>query len=177
MLRRSIVFDLDAPISIKHLSGRLNAEVHPPEVLLRCERLADHKWTMSELARLRKAGSVRMHQTVVQTDDLSGDRELRQALIRLGASVYLEGVSWPAPDLPIAGLDEMTRDCVPVHAVMAPDLSILDEAQRRPDLYLSPVFVYGSTRRRCGRQGTPERMILSGSSTRCTRSRTNSAMS
>lgn len=144
MLRRSIVFDLDAPISIEHLSGRLNAEVHPPEVLLRCERLADHKWTMSELARLRKAGTVRMHQTVVQTGDLSGDRELRQALIRLGASVYLEGVSWPAPDLPIAGLDEMTRDCVPVHAVMAPDLSILDEAQRRRVLsWAGSVFISG----------------------------------
>jgi ubiquinone/menaquinone biosynthesis C-methylase UbiE len=144
MLRRSICFDLDAPISIGHLSGRLNAEVHPPEVLLRCERLADHKWTLSELARLRKAGAIRMHQTVVQTGDLSGDRELRQSLIRLGASVYLEGVSWPAPDLPIAGLDELTRDCVPVHAVMAPDLSILDEAQRRRVLsWAGSVFISG----------------------------------
>ena len=144
MLRRSICFDLDAPISIEHLSGRLNAEVHPPEVLLSCERLADHKWTLSELARLRKAGAIRMHQTVVQTGDLSGDHELRQSLIRLGASVYLEGVSWPAPDLPIAGLDELTRDCVPVHAVMAPDLSILDEAQRRRVLsWAGSVFISG----------------------------------
>jgi len=106
--------------------------------------LADHKWTLSELARLRQAGTVRMHQTVVQTGNLSGDRELRQSLIRLGASVHLEGVCWPTPNCPIAGLDEMTRDCVPVHAVMAPDLSILDETQQRRVLsWAGSVFISG----------------------------------
>ncbi|KRR13641.1 class I SAM-dependent methyltransferase [Bradyrhizobium valentinum] len=129
-LRRSIVIDLDAPISIEHLSTRLNDEGRPPEVLLRCARLADHKWILGELARLRQAGTVRMHQTVVQTGNLSGDFELRQSLIRLGASVRLEGISWPAPDQPIDGLEEMTRDCVAVHVLMTPDLSILDEAER-----------------------------------------------
>jgi ubiquinone/menaquinone biosynthesis C-methylase UbiE len=143
-LRRAIVLDLDVPISIEHLRTRLSAEGPAPEVLLRCARLADHKRILAELARLRQAGTVRMHHTVVQTSDLSGDRELCRSLIRLGASVNLEGVPWPAPDNPIPGLDEMTRNCVAVHALMTPDLSILDDAVRSRALaWAGSVFISG----------------------------------
>jgi len=131
MLRSSIAFDLDAPVSIEHVSSRLNAETHPPELLLRCRRLADHKSILGELAGFRKAGTVRMHQTVLQTADLSADGELRRSLVRLDASVQLEGISWLAPGRSIVGLDEMIRDCVPVHAIMAPDRSILDDTRQR----------------------------------------------
>jgi len=129
-LRRSIVIDLDAATSIENLCADLNAEENAPEVLLRCARLAEHKTTLAELARLRQAGAVRMHRTVLQTSELTGDSELCQSLIRLGASVNLEGVPWPAPDHPIAWLAEMTRNRVAVHALMTPDLSILDEVVR-----------------------------------------------
>ena len=143
-LRHSIVVDLDVPISIEHLRTRLSAKGSAPEVLLLCARLADHKRILAELARLRQAGMVRMHHTVVQTSDLSGDRELGRSLIRLGASVNIDGVPWPAPDHPISGLDEMTRNCVAVHALMTPDLSILDDTVRRRALaWAGSVFISG----------------------------------
>jgi ubiquinone/menaquinone biosynthesis C-methylase UbiE len=113
-------------------------------VLLLCARLGDHKEILAELARLRQAGTVRMHHTVVRTSELSGDRELCRSLIRLGASVNLEGVPWPAPDHPIPGLDEMTRNCVAVHALMTPDLSILDDrVRRRAQSWARSVFISG----------------------------------
>jgi SAM-dependent methyltransferase len=143
-LRRPIVIDLDAPISIGRLCDRLSAEAHAPEVLLRCARLADHRRILAGLARLRQAGTVRMHHTAVQTCDLSGDREICRSLIRLGASVHLEGVPWPVPDHPIPGLDEMTRNCVAVHALMTPNLSILDDAVRSRALgWAGSVFISG----------------------------------
>ncbi len=143
-LRRSLVIDLDAPISIDDLRVRLSAEVSAPEVRLRCARLAEHKRILAELARLRQAGAVRMHHTVVQTNDLSADRELCRSLIRLGASVHLEAVPWPAPDRPIPGLDEMTRNCVAVHVLMTPGLSILDDAVRHRALtWAGSVFISG----------------------------------
>jgi ubiquinone/menaquinone biosynthesis C-methylase UbiE len=144
MLRRSLYFDLAVPTSIEYLRTRLNAEGYAPEVLLRCTRLADHTKILAELARLRKAGTVQMHHTVVQTSDVSGDRELFRSLIRLGASVNLEGVPWPAPDDPIPGLDEMTRNCIAVNALMTPDLSILDDTARSRALaWAGSVFVSG----------------------------------
>jgi ubiquinone/menaquinone biosynthesis C-methylase UbiE len=143
-LRRSIVIDLDVPTSIEGLCARVGAGENPPEVLLRCARLAEHKTTLAELARLRQLGAVRMHHTVVQTAGLSCDREICRSLIRLGASVNLEGVRWPAPDGPITGLAEMTRNCVAVHALMTPDLSILDETVRARVLaWAGSVFISG----------------------------------
>jgi SAM-dependent methyltransferase len=143
-LRRSIVIDLDVPISIENLCVHLNTGEAAPEVLLRCARLAEHKTTLAELARLRQAGTVRMHHTVLQTTDLTCDSEIYQSLIRLGASVTLEGVPWPAPDHPISGLAEMTRNCVAVHALMTPDLSILDETVRdRVLAWAGSVFISG----------------------------------
>jgi ubiquinone/menaquinone biosynthesis C-methylase UbiE len=143
-LRRSIVIDLDAPTSIEQLCAHLNTEENAPEVLLRCARLAEHKMTLAKLASLRQVGTVRMHRTVVQTTDFTCDSEICQSLIRLGASVNLEGVPWPAPDHPISGLAEMTRNCVAVHAVMTPDLSILDETVRdRVIEWAGSVFISG----------------------------------
>jgi SAM-dependent methyltransferase len=143
-LRRSIVIDLDVPMSIEHLCAHLNTGENAPEVLLRCARLAEHKMTLAELARLRQVGTVRMHHTVLQTTDLTCDSEICQSLLRLGASVNLEGVPWPAPDHPISGLAEMTRNCVAVHALMTPDLSILDETVRARVLaWAGSVFISG----------------------------------
>lgn len=143
-LRRSLVFDLDVPRSIEQLRACLDAEGPAPELLLLCARLADHGQDFAELARLRQAGTVRMHHTVVRTCELSGDRELCRSLIRLGASVVLEGLPWPAPDHPVAGLAEMTGECVAVHASMTPDLSILDGAVRgRALAWAGSVFLSG----------------------------------
>jgi SAM-dependent methyltransferase len=143
-LRRSIAIDLDGPISIERLCARLSAETSAPEVLLRCARLADHKATLAELARLRQTGMVRMHHTAVQTSELSGDREICRSLIGLGASVALEGVPWPAPDHPIPGLGEMTRECVAVHALMTPDRSILNHGVRSRALaWAGSAFISG----------------------------------
>jgi len=143
-LRRSLTLDLDAPIAIDQIQARLAAEGSPPELLLRCARLVDHQKILAELAHLRQAGAVRMHLTVVHTGDLSADREICRTLIRLGASVTVEGVRWPVPDQPIPGLDEMTRNCVAVHAMMTPDLSILEDAVRgRALAWAGSVFISG----------------------------------
>ncbi|MCA1411675.1 class I SAM-dependent methyltransferase [Bradyrhizobium sp. NBAIM20] len=143
-LRRSIVIDLDGEISLEQISTRLKDETHPPELLLRCAQLADYKLTLGELARLREKGIIRMHQTVVQTHCLSSNSELRRSLIRLGAAVYLDGISWAAPNHPIAGLEEMVRDCVAIHLLMTPGLSIVDEAERRRVLtWATSAFISG----------------------------------
>jgi ubiquinone/menaquinone biosynthesis C-methylase UbiE len=142
--RRLVVIDLDVPTSIEDLSARLNAEENPAEVQLRCARLADHKLTLAALAQLRQVGTVRMYRTTLQTADLSCDKEICQSLIRLGAAVVLEGVRWPAPDHPIPGLTELTRHCVAVHALMTPDLSILDKVVRdRVATWAGSVFISG----------------------------------
>jgi ubiquinone/menaquinone biosynthesis C-methylase UbiE len=143
-LRRSIVLDLDGPMSIGYLGAILSAEAFPPQVLLRCARLADHKNILAELAQLRKSGKVRMHHTVVQTRELSSDYELCRSLVSMGVSVYVEGVPWPVPDHPISGLDEMIRNCVAVHALMSAELSILDDTVRRKTLaWAKSVFISG----------------------------------
>jgi ubiquinone/menaquinone biosynthesis C-methylase UbiE len=143
-LRRSIVLDLDAPTTIEQLCARLNAEVSAPELLLRCARLAEHKTTLKTLADLRQAGTVRMYRTAVQTTELTSDSDICQSLIRLGGAVYLEGAPWNASNYRISGLQEMTRSCVPVHALMTPDLSILDETVRaRVIEWAGSVFVSG----------------------------------
>jgi ubiquinone/menaquinone biosynthesis C-methylase UbiE len=130
-LRRCIYLDLDtATTSIEQICAHLKAEENPPELQLRCAQLAEHRITLAHLADLRQIGAVRMHHTVVQTTDLTCDSEICQSLIRLGASVSLEAVPWPAPDHPISGLSEMTRRCVAVHACMRPDLSILNARVR-----------------------------------------------
>lgn len=143
-LRRPIVIDLDAPITIEQLCARLNAEVSAPELLLRCARLAEHKATLKTLASLRQVGTVRMYRTVLQTTELTSDSDICQSLIQLGAAVYLEGVPWNASNERLSGLDEMTRSCVAVHALMTADLSILDESVRERLLkWAGSVFISG----------------------------------
>lgn len=143
-VRRVVVIDLDVPISIDDLCARLNAEESPAELQLRCARLADHKLTLAALAQLRLVGTVAMYRTTLQTADVTCDEEICQSLIRLGAAVVLEGVRWPAPDHLIPGLAELTQHCVAVHALMMPDLSILDEAVRdRVGAWAGSVFISG----------------------------------
>jgi SAM-dependent methyltransferase len=143
-VRRSIVVDLDARMSIEDLCACFEGEAVPPEVLLRCTRLADHAMTLAALARLYQSGALPLHQTVVQTADATGDRALCRSLLRLGASVHVEGVTWPAPDRPIPWLAELTQHCVAVHALMAPDLSLLDEEVRgRAVAWARSVFLSG----------------------------------
>jgi len=129
-LRHRIVIDLDELITIDQLRSQLRCSHTAPELLLRCMRLRDHKMLLEQLASLRQTREVNIHHTVVQTTDLTCDAEMRGSLVRLGAEVHFEGVSWPAPAHPIPGLAEMTRDCVPVHALMTPDLTILDREVR-----------------------------------------------
>jgi ubiquinone/menaquinone biosynthesis C-methylase UbiE len=143
-LRRHIVIDLDGSVSIERLSAELNAGEAPPEVLLRCARLAEHETTLEQLAHQRQIGALRTHHTALQTSDLRCNPEIRQSLIRLGASVQLESVPWPAPDYAIPGLAELTRHCVAVHSLMTPDLSILDETVRdRAITWAGSVFISG----------------------------------
>lgn len=143
-LRRSLVIDLDAPITIEQLCDRLNAEASAPELLLRCARLAEHKTTLAGLASLRQAGKVRMYRSVLQTTELTSDSDICQSLIQLGAAVHLEGVPWNAPNHRISGLYEMTRSCLPVHALMTPDLSILDESVREQVIeWAGSIFISG----------------------------------
>jgi SAM-dependent methyltransferase len=130
LLRQFVVIDLDVPTSIEHLCARLNTGGHAPEVLFRCVRLEEHKLTLAELARLRQDGKVRMHNTVLETAFLTDNREICDSLLHLGASVKQIGVAWPTPSQHLRGLEEMTRNCVAVHVVMHPDLSILDAAVR-----------------------------------------------
>jgi ubiquinone/menaquinone biosynthesis C-methylase UbiE len=130
-LRRLIVIDLDvATMPTEHLCAEVNTGATASDVLFHCAQLREHKATLAELARLRQDGKVRLHRTVVQTTDLTCDADVCESLIRLGASVLIEGVPWPAPDYCISGLAEMTRHRVAVHAYVTPDLSILDESVR-----------------------------------------------
>jgi SAM-dependent methyltransferase len=143
-VRRSLVIDLDVSKSIDHLYAQLSTEEIPPEVLVLCARLTEHKVVLAELAHLRQVGAVRMHSVVLQTAELTCDTEICKLLVRLGASVILEGVPWPAPDHPIPGLPEMTRNCIAVHVLMTPDISILDETVRRRVLaWAGSVFISG----------------------------------
>jgi SAM-dependent methyltransferase len=132
--RRVITVDLDAPLALESLRVSLAAAEVAPELSLRCAKLADHRAALAELADGRQAGATRLYRTVVRTGDLAADGEILQSLIGLGASVLLEGVSWPAPDHTIPGLDEMTRACIAVRVMMTCDLSILDETTRARSL-------------------------------------------
>ncbi|MGB7196635.1 MAG: methyltransferase domain-containing protein [Collimonas pratensis] len=129
-LRRSVVIDLDVPASLEQLCSQLKAGESAPEVLLCCSRLAPHGAVLAELAALRQAGRLRMHHTVLQTTDLECDQASRHALSYLGAAVHLAGVPWPVPQQALPGLAAMTRDRIAVHALMTPDLAILDETVR-----------------------------------------------
>ncbi len=125
----TVDFDLDA-VSVDDIRARIDAEATAPELQLRCVRLADHAATLAELASLRQAGHLSLHHTTVQAVDLAGGTEIARSLRRLGAGVIVEGVTWPALERPIAGLDALTRAGLPVHALMTADQSLLDAAVR-----------------------------------------------
>ena len=142
-LRRTVALDLDAA-SADDIRARIEAEATAPELQLRCAQLADHAATLAGLGRLRQAGQLRLHHAMVQTADLTRSADVVQSLRRLGAAVIVDGVPWPAPEHCIAGLDALTRAGVPVHALMAPDRSLIDAAVRARALaWAGSVFLSG----------------------------------
>jgi SAM-dependent methyltransferase len=142
-LRRTVALDLDAA-SADDVRARVEAEAAAPELRLRCARLADHAAALAELARLRQAGRLRLHHATVWTADLTGGADVAPSLRRLGAAVIVDGVPWPAPEHPIAGLDTLAHAGVPVHALMAPGRSFLDAAARARALaWAGSVFLSG----------------------------------
>ncbi|RQS13918.1 methyltransferase domain-containing protein [Burkholderia sp. Bp9002] len=112
------------------IRARVEAESTAPQLHLRCTRIGDHASTFAELARLRQAGRLCVHHTVVQAADPGCDADVVRSLRRLGAGVIVDDVPWPAPAQPIAGVDALTRAGVPVHARMAPGRTFLDAATR-----------------------------------------------
>lgn len=142
-LCRTVALDLDAA-SADDIRARIEAEATAPELQLRCARLAEHADTLAELARLRQAGRLRLHHARVEAADLTCGADVVRSLRRLGAAVIVDGVPWPAPEHSIAGLDALARAGVPVHALMAPDRSLLDAAARARALaWAGSVFLSG----------------------------------
>ncbi len=129
-LRRQVVINLDTPALHEQLIAQWNAGPSAPDVLLCCERLVDHQATFGRLAHLRQDGALRAHHVTVQTSDLRCDDAMRTALLRLGAALQYVGLDWRELPDRVAGLPEMSATCLAVHAVMAPDLSILDDGAR-----------------------------------------------
>lgn len=129
--RRAVTIDLDAVASFEALHALWNADGAAPEVRLRCARLSKHGAVLRELAHRRAAGTLRAHHVVLRTSDPRCDGDARESLVRLGAAVEIDGVTWPAPRGSIPGLAELARALVATHAVMVPDASILDEGVRR----------------------------------------------
>lgn len=129
-LRPTLTMDLDSSVSVEQIRIELKSASIAPVLVLRCSQLSEQKSLFAELARLRQAGMIRIHHIVIQTTHLTCDSATRQSLLRLGAVVVLEGLTWPVSDQRHPGLAEMTRDCVAVHVQMTPDLSILDATVR-----------------------------------------------
>jgi len=128
-LCRTVVFDLDETSADEIRTG-VEAETTAPELQLRCAALADHAATFAELARWRQACQLVLHHAAIRTADLACGTDTVESLLRLGAAVILDGVPWPEPEHSIAGLDALTHAGVPVHALMAPDRSLLDATAR-----------------------------------------------
>jgi len=128
-LCRTLVFNLDGA-SADEIRADVEAEPSAPELQLRCARLDDHGATVAQLARWRQEDDLRLHNATVQTADLSHGPAVVESLLRLGAAVIVEGVAWPAPEHAIAGVDALARAGVPMHALMAPNRSLIDAATR-----------------------------------------------
>ena len=142
-LCRTVAVNLETA-SVDSLRARIDVEATAPELQLRCARLADHTATLTELARLRQAGTLRLHHATIQTGDLAGVADVVQSVRRLGAAVIVNGVPWPAPDGPITGLDVLTRAGVPVLALMVPGPWFLEPAARARALaWAGSVFLTG----------------------------------
>ena len=143
-LRPVFDFSLDEPGLIEAVAGLLAAADRPPDLVLRGGSLDDHAGVLGKLARLRLTSIDQFHSVVVQCQTLSGDPELCRALNQLGASVDLEGLDWPGAGTTIPGLEVMTRQCVAVHAVMTPDLTLLDgDARQRAVDWAASVCLTG----------------------------------
>lgn len=143
-LRRPVVIDLDDSTPLEQRCAAWRAAEIASEVQLRGARLADHEASLDALAARRAAGALRAHHVVVRTTDARCDPGTRAALVRLGAAVELDGVAWPAPDGPIAGLAELARARVATYVIMRPDASILDERVRgRAADWIRSEFVSG----------------------------------
>ncbi len=143
-LRRPVVIDLDDSTPLEQRCAAWRAAETASEVQLRGARLADHEASLDALAARRAAGTLRAHHVVVRTTDARCDPGTRAALVRLGAAVELDGVAWPAPDGPIAGLAELARARVATYVIMSPDASILDERVRgRAADWIRSEFVSG----------------------------------
>jgi len=130
-LRRAVAIDLDAVTSIEQMRARWSAGETAPEVRLLCSGLSDQGERWRELADLRTRGMLRAHHVSIRTRDVRCDPDTRLSLRRLGAAVEIDGVAWPAPHEPVPGLAELERALVPVHAIMAPGASILDDRSRQ----------------------------------------------
>lgn len=128
--RPALVFDLDKEAPLEVIRDQLPDRRAPADLLLWCVKLADHGAAFARLAELRNQGLLQLHHTVVRTRDVVCDIGTRRALLQLSASIVLEGVAWPQPDRDIAGLAEMTRDHIPVHAQMRPGKSFLLDSDR-----------------------------------------------
>lgn len=128
--RRTVAIDLDVPGALESGCAAWSAGAAAAEVVLRCARLGDHEAALGELARRRRAGTLRAHHVIVRTPDPRCDRSTRESLLRLGAAVEIEGVAWPAPDASVPGLAELAGHRISTHAIMRPDASILDERVR-----------------------------------------------
>ncbi len=140
---RTVAVDLDA-LSVDILRARLDVVATAPDLQLRCARVADHAATLAQLARLRQAGTLRLHHATIQTGDLTDVADVVQSVRRLGAAVIVDGVPWSAPDGPIAGLDILTRAGVPVLALLVPGPSFLDPiARARALAWSESVFLTG----------------------------------
>jgi SAM-dependent methyltransferase len=116
----------------------------PADLHLRCARLGDHEAEFERLAALRRDGLMPLHHAVVRTRDPSCGPAARRALLQLGASVVLEGVQWPPPDRTMAGLAELVRHPIPVHARLDLGPALLEEAERaRAARWAGALFLTG----------------------------------
>lgn len=161
-LCRSLCHTLDMPLetSTAHaIQALVQAQGMPPELHLRCARLADHAAVLTALAEMRQVGRLRLHRAMVRAADIAGSTELIPALRGLGAEVVIDGVPWPLPDRAIAGLEALARAGVPVHACMTPDRSLLEPAmQQRARGWCSAVFLTGLGLRLDARLLWPDRV-------------------
>jgi SAM-dependent methyltransferase len=123
--RRSVTIDLDAADFSARLA-EVGADPSACSLVLRCDRLASHGATIERLADERYCGSFAPFEVAIRTRDANCDAALARTILALGASVIIEQVVWPAPDAGVAGLVELTDECVAVHVVLQPDETILD---------------------------------------------------
>jgi SAM-dependent methyltransferase len=130
-LRRAVLIDLDVGAPLEEVCAQWRGGETAPEVLLRCVRLSDHTKMLGELADRRAAGTLRAHHVVARSPDVRCGADLIEFLVRLRASIELDGVEWPAAAGSPPGLADLAQACIDTHVVMAPGVSILDDRVRQ----------------------------------------------